>query len=678
MPRRSLHHLLSLGVLLLFAGRTEAAPVTFASDVAPLLFEHCAACHHPGGPSATSLLTYQQARSHATQIVQLTASRRMPPWQPDGPHGVFEGDRRLTPDQIAVFRRWLDEGLAEGDPRQTPPVPQFPDGWQLGTPDLVLTMPAYTLRADGPDMFRNFVLPVPTSVMRYVRAWEFRPGNPRVVHHATMQVDASGASVRYDESDSAAGYEGLIAPAARAPDGFFLDWAPGHRPNVAVPGTAWPLPPASDLVMMLHLRPSGRIEPVQATVALYFASTPPARLPVMVRLTRQDLSIRAGARDEVARDEYVLPVDVDLYTVQPHAHYLATRMRADIRDPGSGEARPLLTIRDWDFNWQDVYHYATPLRVRAGAVVSMRVEYDNSPGNARNPHSPPVDVGYGQQTTDEMAEMWFQVVPVRAEDRVTLVESLYRKVLPEEMKGRESMLRREPRNVALRDDLALMRAEAGDPRGAEQVFRETLALRPDSAPARFNVGMAVLAQGRRDEARRFFADALAADPNHGPSHFQLGLLDQVAGDVASAARHLEVALGSRPADPDVLLAAGVLDALRGNYARSITRIRGALEVRPGWSQAQAALADVLSTAPDVPEEGRLEAVRLATEAVDHMGRQPTPAFVDILAGAYAAVGDFARAVEQGRAAAAMADAAHDAVAARAIRERVTGWERRLR
>ena len=675
MLRQTLHPILCLIVVLLTASPASAAPATFASDVAPLLFAHCATCHHPGGPSITSLLTFQQARSHATQIVQLTASRRMPPWQPEGPHGLFEGDRRLTAEQIAVFRRWLDDGLLEGDPARIPPVPQFPDGWQLGTPDLVLTMPAYALRADGPDMFRNFVLPVPTSVMRYVRAWEFRPGNARVVHHATMQVDTTGASARYDQSDSSAGYEGLIAPAARAPDGFFLDWAPGHRPNTAVPGTAWPLPPSSDLVMMLHLRPSGRVEQVQAAVALYFAAAPPDRMPVMVRLTRQDLRIPATSADRTVTDEYRLPVDVDLYTVQPHAHYLARRMQAGVREYGTDES-DLLSIPDWDFNWQDVYHYAAPKRLRAGSVLSMRIEYDNSVANPRNPRTPPVDVGYGQQTTDEMAEMWFQVVPVTAEDRSILVESLYRKVLPEEMKGRESMLRREPGNVALRDDLALMRAESGDLRGAEQAFRDTLTLRPESASARFNVGLALLGQGRRDEARRFFADALAADPNHGPSHFQLGLLQQATGDFEGAAQHLEVALAARPADPEVLLAAGVLDAMRGTETRSIVRIRGALAARPGWVNAQAALAGVLSTAQGVPAEGREEAVRLATAAVQHMGRVAQPAFLDILAGAYAGVGDFERAIQSGTEAAMTAEAMHDAVAARAFRARVAEWEAR--
>ena len=270
----SVRHAVILALVLLLSRSAAAAPATFSADVAPLLYEHCATCHRPGGSSTTPLLTYEHARAHARQIVQMTAARLMPPWRPEGEPGAFEGDRRLSAAQIGVFKRWMDDGLREGDRRLLPPQPSFPSDWILGKPDLVLTMPPYTLRADGPDMFRNFVLPVPVERMRYVRAWEFKAGSV-VVHHATMQVDTTGASSRYDESDAEAGYEGLIAPSARAPDGFFLDWAPGHRPSVAVKGTAWPLPPASDLVMMLHLRPSGKPEPVQASLALYFSDEPP-------------------------------------------------------------------------------------------------------------------------------------------------------------------------------------------------------------------------------------------------------------------------------------------------------------------------------------------------------------------------------------------------------------------
>ena len=279
----------------LSSGQPPAGGVTFSRDVAPVIFARCAGCHRPDGSAPFSLLNYQDARVRATQLAAVTAARAMPPWQPEPGHGEFGGSRRLSESEIQLFRTWAQQGALEGDPRDLPAAPQWPSEWELGPPDLVVTLPLYQLRAEGPDMFRNVVVAAGFSGTKYVRAWQFRPGN-RVVHHATIQMDTTGLSRRLDAGDDSPGYEGVVALTARAPDGFFLDWAPGHRPATAVDGTAWPLDGASDLVVMLHLKPSGKPEAVQASLGLYFSETPPSRLPVMLRLTRQDLDIAAGDR----------------------------------------------------------------------------------------------------------------------------------------------------------------------------------------------------------------------------------------------------------------------------------------------------------------------------------------------------------------------------------------------
>ena len=200
------------------------------------------ACHRPEGSASFSLLTYADVKQHAAQIVAATKSRYMPPWKPEPGVGEFVGVRRLADEQIALLRAL---GRRRDDRRHRRPAPSasqaLPSGaWRLGPPDLVLTMPAYTLRAGGDDMYRHFVLPIPIPAKRYVKAWELRPGNLRVVHHATMEVDATGMSRHLDEQDPEPGYEGLIAHTSMAPDGYFLDWAPGHTPYVAPDGMAFP------------------------------------------------------------------------------------------------------------------------------------------------------------------------------------------------------------------------------------------------------------------------------------------------------------------------------------------------------------------------------------------------------------------------------------------------------
>jgi Flp pilus assembly protein TadD len=604
-----------------------ASTVTFNKDVAPILFSQCAVCHRPGGSATSTLLTFDDARRRARQIAAVTASRTMPPWKPEPGFGDFEGNRRLTDGQIAVFQRWLDDGLQEGHRRDLPKLPSWPADWELGAPDLIVTMPEYTLRAGGPDMFRNFVVHVPTTATRFVRAWEFHPGN-RVVHHATMQVDTEGSSRRFDEQDPDSGYEGLIAPSARTPDGFFLDWAPGHRPNVAAAGTAWPLPKSSDLVMMLHLRPSGKEEKVQAAVGLYFSDAPPAKLPVMVRLNRQDLDIPAGEKQFRTTDSFTLPVDVDVYTVQPHAHYLAHEMRGDARLP-DGTVKRLLLIKAWDFDWQDVYHYKSPVFLPKGSTLSMDFIYDNSSGNVRNPHMPPVRVTYGQQTSDEMAELWFQVVPRDAADRGVLTRSLYAKVLPEEIKGRQMMVAKDPGNIALHDDLALMYIEAGRTASAIEEFKTSLKLRPDSAAARFNVGAALLAAGDRRSARPYFEQTLAADPNHAVAHSNLGALLQADGDLSGAMSHYRRALDLAPADAEIQLTAGVGYATTGDLAAALTHLREAIRLRPDWPNAQAALASVIVSSPASTPDELKYALALADRAVQ-LTEEKNAAFVEIL------------------------------------------------
>src|SRR4051794_3547759 len=159
---------------------TSAAPVTFAKEVAPILFERCGACHRPDGPAPFSLLTYASARQHATQIAVVTKRRVMPPWKSEPGYGEFVGQQPLSEEQIGVLERWVNDGALEGDVADLPTRPRWTGAWQLGTPDLVVALPTpYVLNVDGPDVSRVFVLPIPIDAVRYVRGIEFRPATRR-------------------------------------------------------------------------------------------------------------------------------------------------------------------------------------------------------------------------------------------------------------------------------------------------------------------------------------------------------------------------------------------------------------------------------------------------------------------------------------------------------------------
>jgi hypothetical protein len=520
--------------VLLLATAAFAQPVTYSKDVAPLLADRCGMCHHPGGSAPFTLLTYADARRHAGQIATVTANRFMPPWKADPADGPFVGQHPLDNQEILLLRHWLDAGAPEGDPRDLPPARAWVEGWQLGKPDLVVTLKQpYTLQAEGTDAFRIFVLPIPVETARFVRGLEFRPGNPKVVHHANIRIDTTPASRRLDEADPGPGYDGLIARSATYPDGHFLGWTPGQVAPLLPPDLAWRLEKNTDLVVELHMQPSGKAEQVSPSIGLYFGDAAPTRTPAMLRLGRQDIDIPAGDAKYVISDSYTLPVDVDVEAVQPHAHYRARDVRGVATLP-DGSMKRLIDIADWDFRWQHVYRFVTPIRLPKGTTVSMRYTYDNSADNARNPQRPPIRARWGQRSAEEMGDLWLQVLPRDGDDLDRLSRDFRPKVAAEDVKGYEAEIEKHPDDAGLHDDVALLYMELGKNGKAIEHFKTSLALKPKSAPAHYNLATALTVARQLDEATAEYREALKIDPAYANAHNNLGnvLLSQKRFDEA--------------------------------------------------------------------------------------------------------------------------------------------------
>ena len=205
----------------------------------------------------------------------------MPPWKPDadyGPH--LEGERRLSKLQIEHIQQWHKNGAPEGQTRLSIEPPEFSNEWQLGEPDLVIAPESpYILPAEGNDVFRNLVIPIPVTTTRYVRAVEFKAKNLKVVHHASMMIDQTISSLQKDRAEPGVGFDGMAGHEAANPDGHFLGWTPGQRPYEAFPGTAWHMAPNSYLVVQIHMIPSGKTEEVQPLIGFYFSEEPPENRP---------------------------------------------------------------------------------------------------------------------------------------------------------------------------------------------------------------------------------------------------------------------------------------------------------------------------------------------------------------------------------------------------------------
>jgi tetratricopeptide (TPR) repeat protein len=591
-------------------GNVPTDEVTFTRDVAPILYARCVSCHRPDGPAPFSLLTYGDAKQRATLIAAVTRQRYMPPWKPEPGYGDFIGARALTDREIDAIDRWASHGAIEGRAADLPAAPRWNGGWQLGTPDLVVTLPDYTLRPggdNGADVFRNFVVPLPVTRARHVRGLEFRAGN-RAVHHANIRIDRTPASRRLDDDDPAPGYEGVILRSADYPDGHFLGWTPGQIAPLAPPGLAWTLEPASDLVVQLHLKPDGKPERIQPAIGIYFTDEAPTRTPAILRLGRQSIDIAPGVSEYRITDSYVLPVDVEVHAVQPHAHYRARDVRA-WADMPDGTRRWLIRVARWDFNWQDQYRYSAPFWLPAGTTIRTELVFDNSSENPRNPNRPPVRVSWGWRSSDEMGDVWVQVMTRTEADRARLSRDIRRKMAAEDAIGCEVLIAREPNHADLRNDAALLYMELGQPGRAAAHFNVVTRLRPQSAVARYNVGVALEAAGKSADAAREYEAALRLDPAYSLAHNNLGNVRLAEGRIADARRHYQRAVETGPDNAEahnnlggVLVGLGEIDA-------AVSHLKDALRLRPAYAEAHFNLARAYAAASRFDE-----AIREANEA----------------------------------------------------------------
>ena len=672
--------------------QSSSRPANFADDVQPILAKYCSDCHHPGGPAPFGVQTYDDVAPHARAIADAVSRRAMPPWKPEpGYGGPFLNERHLSAEAIATLERWADAGAPPGNLAHTP-VDAAHDhgGWQLGTPDLVVTLPKpFVLRAGRQDVFRNFALPLPLDTVRYVKGIEFRPANHRVTHHANMRIDPTSASSLLDAHEPEPGYGGIAAPTAVFPDGHFLGWTPGQAAPFLPDGLAWTITPGSSLVVETHLVPTREDETVNFEVGLYFTSVPPEldKTPVMMRLGRQNIDIRANEFDYVIRDEFRLPVDVDVLSVQPHAHYLAREIKAVAELP-DGSVKWLIYIKSWDFHEQDHYRYQTPVSLPRGTYLRMEYTYDNSARNLHNPTSPPVRVRWGQNTRDEMGDLHVQVLPRNHTERLGLTESIRAKELAEDMVGYRMLLDRDPGNAWLHATIAAGYGQMGRWSQALDHLRTAVRLDPMSAVAHRNLATGLAAANKHLDALKEYGRSLELDPGDPIAYDGLGsAFLQGNNDVplalvafqeairldshfANAHNNLGVALERQnrldealaaytraadllPSGADPRYNAGrVLEKL-GRYEEALRYYRETRMLQPNDQGVQRRLAWVLSTAPDRSVDEHREALSIA-EGLLHALRND-PEALETLAAAQAANDDLRRAIGSARTAVTLYD-----------------------
>ncbi len=389
----------------------QAATPTFNKEVVRIFQRQCQTCHHPGDIGPFSLMDYQSARPYAPLIKARVMDRSMPPWKPLPGEGDFRDARVLTAEEIETLRQWADAGAPEGDARDSPPLLTFPDGWVLGQPNLVLTMPEFSVPA-GRDVYRCFSLDTELTQDRYIRAIQVRPGNRAMVHHVLLFSDPLSISQLLDSSEPGPGYTCYGGPGFTPDPSFFGGWAPGLRPTTFEPGLGMQLRSGSRISMQVHYHPKDGGLTDRTQIGLYFSNTPVDKIVRALPLANTTFTIPAGNPRHEVQASLTIPrglgLDAHVVSIVPHMHLLGREIRVQVVF-SDGRALPLIHIDDWDFEWQALYEYRVPIAIPGGTRLEFSAYYDNSANNPRNPNSPPKDVRWGEQTTDEMALVFFGV-----------------------------------------------------------------------------------------------------------------------------------------------------------------------------------------------------------------------------------------------------------------------------
>ena len=523
--------------------------LSFNHDIAPIIFAKCAQCHHAGQSAPFELITYRDVARRAQQILEVTQRNLMPPWLPTEGYGRFANERRLSVEEKGLIAQWVKEGAPEGNSK-APPTPQFPEGWFLGRPDLVVTMPQdYFLGAEGIDVYRNFVIPVPPGTNRFVRALEFSPGNPRIVHHAFFMVDEKRASRFRDAQDVETGFAGMNIP-AQIPAGQFLSWQPGRLPVVSPEGLSWVLPGTADLVLQLHMNRSGKPEKIRSSIGLYFTNVPPTKVAIKATLTSFTLDIPAGDSNYVVTDQLTIPVDTQILSILPHAHYLAKEMQSYAILP-DGTKKWLIMIKRWDFKWQGTYEYAERMILPKGSIVHLHFTYDNSTNNIYNSGPPLRRVIYGSQSSDEMCEVRLQTLAVNPEETSQLEEAFNNHLKSKFRVSAEHRLKLNPKDTEASIELAVFLAAEGKFEEAKTRLKQAAILAPQSDKPHIELGVILKTEQRLVEAKAEFETALRLDPKSAKTHGYLGFVFAELGDAANAERCFTRCLELDPADSEI-------------------------------------------------------------------------------------------------------------------------------
>ena len=384
---------------------SDKAGITFAKDVAPIIHKNCVTCHRPGEVAPMSLISYKDVRPWAKSIREKVAQHQMPPWLADPHHGSFANDPRLSQTDIDTIVAWVEAGAVEGNSKDLPPPPKFTEGWNIGTPDVLISMPVeFDVPAEGVIPYKYFAVPTNFKEDRYVQFAEIRQGNRLLVHHVIVDVRYPGNGALPPPGEiNPESFRTARASSGERPgdsDGRLVGWAPGEAPLILKQGQAKLIKAGSVLIFQVHYTPNGEPGKDRSSVGLIFSRTPVEKRVITAGASARSLAIPPGDPNYEAKASFEFKENSHIDSLHPHMHFRGKDFDYRLVYP-DGTSKILLSVPRWDFNWQMTYFFKEPVAAPKGSRLECVAHYDNSTKNKFNP-DPTQLVSWGPQTWDEM------------------------------------------------------------------------------------------------------------------------------------------------------------------------------------------------------------------------------------------------------------------------------------
>ena len=420
-------------ILLLFTYIARAQKITWYQHIAPIIHSNCTPCHREGEASPFSLVTYEDAAKRAAFIKKVTQNHYMPPWKPDLHYSSFANERKLTPSEIDMIADWADHKMPKGKP--VADTFTYVTGTRYNRkPDLVLSMKdTFHLSGDNTEKFIVYKIPFELPDSMNVEAVEFTSSNRKVIHHANYEVDDVPDLDLYNTADhidhinSKLDYYEQYVP-YRKNMSYFGGWIPGSSYESYPANIGWVMPKRGVILLTVHYAPLGKDADVISGVQFFFTKTP-------VKRRIKAITLGSGGIGEKQIDPYfyippdivksfkvkvATPTDQSILYVWPHMHYLGKIFKAYAVTP-VGDTIKLVSIPDWDFNWQEIYWFPKLMKIPAGTIVTVEGTYDNTADNPANPSSPPATVYGAMKSKDEMLTLVMITLPYEeGDEKVTL------------------------------------------------------------------------------------------------------------------------------------------------------------------------------------------------------------------------------------------------------------------